>query len=181
MIEQSSLDKTLIPQPTTPRKAQTIHKRTERASSQPITTTLLQRLHTIIDNHSNHLLLLPTTLQLLKIRSRSERHSPRSTVPTGLLSLDHSRVWQRRSPVVEAQRGEDGGHVVVVAEISVESAIQWEGCGVGVEGAVDGGFVVDGLAGEAGDELVGEADALGRAEGVAVAVAVVFVQGLEGF
>jgi len=86
------LDEALIPQPTTPGKAKATHKGAERAPPKSVTTALLQRLHTVIDDHSDHLLSLSMTLQLLEIRPRSKRHRPCSTVATRLLSFDHRRV-----------------------------------------------------------------------------------------
>jgi len=65
-----------------------------------------------------------------------------------------------------------------MTEVCVQGAVERESSWVSIKGAVDGGFVADGLAGEAGDELVGEADALGWTERVAEAVAVVLVESL---
>jgi len=65
-----------------------------------------------------------------------------------------------------------------VGEVRVQLAAQGESGVGGVEGGVGGGVVGDGRVCQAGDELVCEADALGWAEGVAVGVAVVFVESL---
>ena len=60
-----------------------------------------------------------------------------------------------------------------MAKVGVQRAVQRERRGIGVEGTIRGGRVVDGLPRETGNELVGETDALTRTQRVAWAGAVV--------
>lgn len=115
--------------------------------------------------------------ELLEIRARRKRHGVRGRIPVRLRGGLDRRVGQLAGGVVESHGEEDGGHIVVVAEVGVQGAAQGEGRRVLVQRAVGGGVVLHGLVGHAGDELVGEADALRGAERVAGAVAVEFVQG----
>ena len=64
-------------------------------------------------------------------------------------------------------------------KISVERRVERKRSGIGVQGVVAAGVVVDRRVSEPGDELVGIAHPLGRSERVACAVAVVLVKGLE--
>jgi hypothetical protein len=113
--------KASIPQTSRARTPQTLHKSPQLATTQPIATALLERLHAVIDNDPHKLLRpLSTALQLLKVRPGSKRRGPSGTVTAGVLGLDESIVRQGRGGVVQAHCGEDGGHVVVVTEVGVQ-------------------------------------------------------------
>lgn len=90
----------------------------------------------------------------------------------------HGGIGKRLRRIVQPERGQDARHVVVVAEVGVDLAVDGEGSGIGVERAVDVSDELDGGLGEAGEELGDVADALGGSEGVAVGVAVPFPEGL---
>lgn len=174
-----SSHKALIPQSSRTSKVQTVDKSTELAATQPIATALFERLHAVVDNDANELLRLSVTLQLFEIRSGSERSGPGCAVTARVRGLDQGAVGEQAGAVVETNRGEDGGHVIVVREVGVQLATEREGRVAGVEGAVSRGVVVYRLACQAGDELVGEAYALGWSERVAMRIAVVLVEGLS--
>jgi hypothetical protein len=175
-----ALHEALVPAPIGARETKTTNELAKRATPQPVPTALFQGLHAVIDNDAHELFGLAATLQFLEVRSRSERRGPRGAVASCILGFHDRGIREGRRGVIQAERGEDGGHVVVVGEVCVERAAEGEGGFAGIEGAVGRGVVVYGLVGQAGDELVGEAYALGWAEGVTVGVAVIFIQGLLG-
>lgn len=168
----------MIPQPAGTSEAQALNKRTQLASAQPISATLFQVLHAVVDYDTNKLFGLAATLQLLEVRSGSERCSPCRAVATRVFGFDDRVVRKRCGVVVQAHCGEDGGHVVVVREVGVQLAAERE-CHVAVvESAVCGSVIVDRLACQASDELVGESHTLAWAERISMRIAVVLVKSL---
>lgn len=169
------LNETLVPITPTTGKRQTIDKSAESAPPKLITTASMQRDNSVVDNHTHQLLTIALTLQLLKVSSSAKRHCVGSRVTLRLLRRLNSAVGKRRGVVVQAQGEENGRHVVVVGEVGVQLSAQGEGGVVAVEGGVGRCVVDDCFVGQTGDQLVCEADALGWAQGIAGAVAVVFV------
>lgn len=112
-------------------------------------------------------------LHLLEIRASCKRRRPRCAEAIGFRSLDDNCVGQRSSAIIEAERGVDGRHVVVVGEVGVELTAEREGCIILVECAISGSTLVNWRVGQASNELVCEADTLSRAKWVAVAIAIV--------
>ena len=168
----------MIPQSAGTSEAQTFDERTQLAPAQSISATLLQVLHAVIDNDTNEFFGLAATLQLLEVRSGSERCGPGRAVAACVFGFDNRVVRERCGVVVQSHCGEDGGHVVVVREVGVQLAAEWE-CHVAVvESAICGSVVVDRLACQASDELVRESYTLAWAEWISMGVAVVLVKSL---
>ena len=168
----------MVPQSTGTSEAQTVNKCAQLAPAQPISATLLQVLHAVVHDNTNKLFGFAATLQLLEVRSGSERCGPRRAVATCVFGFDDRIVGKRRGVVVQSHCGEDGGHVVVVREVGVQLAAEWE-CHVAVvESAICGSVVVDRLACQASDELVRESYTLAWAEWISMGVAVVLVKSL---
>jgi len=168
----------LIPQSTGTSEAQTFDERAQLASTQPISATLFQVLHAVVDNDTNKLFGLAATLQLLEVRSGSERCGPRRAVAACVFGFDNRVVGKRCGVFVQSHCGEDGGHVVVVREVGVQLAAERERDVAVVESAVCGSVVVDRLACQASDELVGESYTLAWAERIPMGIAVVLVKSL---
>ena len=168
----------MIPEPTGTREAQTFNERTQLTPAQLISTALFQVLHAVVDDDSHELFGLAATLQLLEVRSGSERCGPRRAVATCVFGFDDRIVGKRRGVVVQSHCGEDGGHVVVVREVGVQLAAERERDVAVVESAVCGSVVVDRLACQASDELVGESYTLAWAEWISMGIAVVLVKSL---
>ena len=168
----------MVPQSTGTSEAQTFDERAQLAPAQSISTALLQVLHAVVDYDANKLFGLAATLQLFEVRSGSERCSPRRAVATCVFSFDNRVVGQRRGVVVQTHCGEDGSHVVVVCEVGVQLATERKCQVAAVESAVRGSMVVDRLACQASNELVGESYTLTWAERIAMGIAVVLVNSL---
>ena len=169
--------KALLPQAPHPNKLQSLHKPLQHTPTIPIRAAELEINHPIINQHPHQLrardplelLIIAETRHPLDVGARGERHAPSRAV-SAVAGREGHRARERGRAVVQAKRGEDGRHVVVVAEIRIQSPSQREGARVRVEGRIGAGVVLDEGVGEAGEELVGEADALGGAEWGAGAV-----------
>ncbi len=102
-----------------PRKPQPSDKFTQRTLAQSVTITLRQRLYSVIHYHTHEFFRFAMTLQLLDIRPCSERYSPSRAITLGCPKLNNCAIRQQFGVIVQPQRGKDGSHVIIVAEIGI--------------------------------------------------------------
>lgn len=146
--------------PTASGEALALDELTQRTPPVLIAATEVQRLNAIIHNNPHILFLRLLARQLFHIYPRGKGHRPRCRVSLRLLSTLHSGIRERLRVVVQAERGKNASHVVVVAKVGVDFAVEGKCRWIRVQSAVDVADELDWFLSQSREQFADVADAL---------------------